>query len=70
MREDMGSINDLEDGALNLQFGGQPPFGAVSNYVPGFISNKRKPTTQSRIRILIWFKQSVSIRIRGQDWNI
>jgi hypothetical protein len=31
MRGGYGIFNDLEDGALNLQFGGQPPFGAVSN---------------------------------------
>jgi hypothetical protein len=32
MRGGYGIFYDLEDGALNLQFGGQPPFGAVTNY--------------------------------------
>lgn len=31
MRGGAGIFYDLEDGALNLQFGGQPPFGDVSN---------------------------------------
>jgi len=31
MRGGGGFFYDIEDGALNLQFGGQPPFGAVSN---------------------------------------
>jgi hypothetical protein len=31
-----GIFYDIEDGALNLQFGGQPPFGAVSNTFPDF----------------------------------
>ena len=34
MRGGYGIFYDLEDGALNLQFGGQPPFGAVSNIFP------------------------------------
>jgi hypothetical protein len=29
-----GIFYDIEDGALNLQFGGQPPFGSVSNLNP------------------------------------
>ena len=36
MRGGYGIFYDLEDGALNLQFGGQPPFGAVSNTFPDF----------------------------------
>ena len=31
MRGGFGIFYDIEDGALNLQFGGQPPFGYVSN---------------------------------------
>ena len=34
MRGGFGIFYDLEDGALNLQFGGQPPFGATSNIFP------------------------------------
>lgn len=34
MRGGYGIFYDLEDGALNLQFGGQPPFGAVTNFYP------------------------------------
>ncbi len=41
MRGGFGIFYDIEDGALNLQFGGQPPFGDVSNltyfsYTQGF----------------------------------
>lgn len=32
MRGGFGIFYDLEDGALNLQFGGQAPFGSVSNF--------------------------------------
>lgn len=35
MRGGAGIFYDIEDGALNLQFGGQPPFGDVSNLNPG-----------------------------------
>jgi Carboxypeptidase regulatory-like domain len=31
MRSGFGIFYDIEDGALNLQFGGQPPFGDVTN---------------------------------------
>jgi hypothetical protein len=31
MRGGFGIFYDIEDGALNLQFGGQPPFGDISN---------------------------------------
>lgn len=34
MRGGFGIFYDIEDGGLNLQFGGQPPFGAVSNFDP------------------------------------
>jgi outer membrane receptor protein involved in Fe transport len=34
MRGGVGIFYDIEDGGLNLQFGGQPPFGAVSNMFP------------------------------------
>ncbi len=33
-RGGFGIFYDIEDGALNLQFGGQPPFGAVENINP------------------------------------
>ena len=36
MRGGFGVFFDLEDGALNLQFGGQPPFGYVANNFPCF----------------------------------
>lgn len=31
-----GVFYDIEDGALNLQFGGQPPFGYVANNFPSY----------------------------------
>ena len=34
LRGGFGIFYDIEDGALNLQFGGQPPFGAVENINP------------------------------------
>ena len=36
MRGGYGIFYDIEDGALNLQFGGQPPFGYVANNYPCF----------------------------------
>jgi hypothetical protein len=36
MRGGIGIFYDIEDGALNLQFGGQPPFGYVANNFPCF----------------------------------
>lgn len=36
MRGGAGMFYDIEDGALNLQFGGQPPFGYVANNFPSF----------------------------------
>ena len=38
MRGGAGIFYDIEDGALNLQFGGQPPFGAVANFFPSGLS--------------------------------
>jgi hypothetical protein len=38
MRGGFGIFYDIEDGGLNLQFGGQPPFGAVSNFFPSSYS--------------------------------
>lgn len=35
MRGGFGIFYDIEDGALNLQFGGEPPYGAVSNIYTG-----------------------------------
>lgn len=34
MRGGYGIFYDIEDGALNLQFGGQPPYGDVTNLFP------------------------------------
>jgi Carboxypeptidase regulatory-like domain len=36
MRGGIGIFYDIEDGALNLQFGGQPPHGYVANNYPCF----------------------------------
>lgn len=36
MRGGAGVFYDIEDGALNLQFGGQPPFGYVANNYPDY----------------------------------
>jgi len=36
MRGGFGIFYDVEDGALNLQFGGQPPFGYAANNYPCF----------------------------------
>jgi hypothetical protein len=36
MRGGFGIFYDIEDGALNLQFGGQPPFGYVANNFPDY----------------------------------
>jgi len=36
VRGGIGVFYDIEDGALNLQFGGQPPFGYVANNYPCF----------------------------------
>jgi hypothetical protein len=37
MRGGMGIFYDIEDGALNLQFGGQPPYGYVANNYPSYL---------------------------------
>jgi hypothetical protein len=37
MRGGFGIFYDIEDGALNLQFGGQPPFGYVANNYPSYL---------------------------------
>ena len=34
MRGGFGIFYDIEDGALNLQFGGEPPFGYIANNTP------------------------------------
>jgi Carboxypeptidase regulatory-like domain len=44
MRGGFGIFYDLEDGALNLQFGGQAPFGYVANNYPCF-------TTQAQVAL-------------------
>jgi hypothetical protein len=36
MRGGFGIFYDIEDGALNLQFGGQPPFGYIANIFPSY----------------------------------
>ena len=38
LRGGFGIFYDIEDGALNLQFGGQPPFGAITNTNPTLAS--------------------------------
>jgi hypothetical protein len=44
MRGGFGIFYDIEDGALNLQFGGQAPFGYVANNYPGFLPAGAPPT--------------------------
>jgi hypothetical protein len=39
MRGGFGIFYDIEDGALNLQFGGEPPFGRIINIVPSDYSS-------------------------------
>jgi hypothetical protein len=39
MRGGFGIFYDVEDGALNEQFGGQPPFGYVANNFPSFCTS-------------------------------
>jgi hypothetical protein len=36
MRGGFGIFYDIEDGALNLQFGGEPPFGYIANIFPSY----------------------------------
>jgi outer membrane receptor protein involved in Fe transport len=39
MRGGFGIFYDIEDGALNLQFGGEPPFGYIANTFPSWAGN-------------------------------
>ncbi|MGA7854219.1 MAG: carboxypeptidase regulatory-like domain-containing protein [Candidatus Acidiferrales bacterium] len=39
MRGGFGIFYDIEDGALNLQFGGEPPFGYIANSTPSWTGN-------------------------------
>lgn len=39
MRGGFGIFYDIEDGALNLQFGGEPPFGYIANTFPSWSGN-------------------------------
>lgn len=48
MRGGGGIFYDIEDGALNLQFGGQPPFGYDANNFPSY-SGVTPPTSGSFI---------------------
>jgi len=43
MRGGFGVFYDIEDGALNLQFGGQPPYGYVANNYPSFCAGAGGP---------------------------
>ena len=45
MRGGIGIFYDIEDGALNLQFGGQAPFGYVANNYPCFTTAANQPGT-------------------------
>jgi hypothetical protein len=45
MRGGFGIFYDIEDGALNLQFGGQAPFGYVANNYPCFTTTADQPGT-------------------------
>jgi hypothetical protein len=47
MRGGGGIFYDIEDGALNLQFGGQPPFGYISNNFPEPSNYAGLPTTDT-----------------------
>jgi hypothetical protein len=49
MRGGGGVFYDIEDGALNLQFGGQPPYGYVANNF-AFYSGVSRPTSGSFIQ--------------------
>ncbi len=39
MRGGFGIFYDIEDGALNLQFGGEAPFGSVTDITPATYGN-------------------------------
>jgi len=43
MRGGFGIFYDIEDGALNLQFGAEPPYGAVSNIFPNSLAQGVDP---------------------------
>ncbi len=43
MRGGFGIFYDIEDGALNLQFGAEPPYGAVSNIIPNSLAQGVDP---------------------------
>ncbi len=45
IRGGFGIFYDIEDGALNLQFGGQPPFGYVANNFPDYTNVPTSPGT-------------------------
>ncbi len=60
MRGGFGIFYDIEDGALNLQFGGEPPFGAVSNILSHLIRFRRGSDWRSIASH--WLHESVSIR--------
>jgi len=45
MRGGFGIFYDIEDGALNLQFGGQPPFGYGANNYPCFAAKNQGAAT-------------------------
>ncbi len=45
VRGGAGIFYDIEDGALNLQFGGQPPFGFVTNINPSSFTTGVDPVT-------------------------
>ena len=43
MRGGYGIFYDIEDGALNLQFGGQPPYGYAANNFPSYTGVTTQP---------------------------
>ncbi len=43
MRGGFGMFYDIEDGALNLQFGGLPPYAAVANTYPDYTGTMGDP---------------------------
>lgn len=45
MRGGFGVFYDIEDGALNLQFGGEPPFGYGANNYPCFAAKNKGAAT-------------------------
>ena len=69
MRGGFGIFYDIEDGALNLQFGGQPPFGAVSNFFPVRLHRHHWRLRQRSIYALRLGK-SVSVRLRREGRHV